>query len=874
MENMTRRSGDVVAPLLERDDALAVLHSSLSEVRSGAGRMVLVSGEAGIGKTALVRSFTASIRGSACVLEGGCDALATPRPLGGFVDIGGSTGDRLRDLVARGGSPHDVFDALSEELAGVPSVLVVEDVHWADEATLDVLRLLGRRVEGLDVLVIVTYRDDAVGPVDPVRMLLGDLATAHGIARVTLEPLSVEAVSQMAAGSALDIPELHRLTAGNPFFVHEVLEAGSEQVPATVGGAVYARVARLSADARTVLEAASVAPPALEPWAVEAVCGGAADALDECLAGGMLVDDGPRVRFRHELARLAIEAELGPSRRRKLHRDLLAALSDPARGVDAARLAHHAEGADDPGAVLELAPLAARQAAAVGAHREAAAQYARALRFAGALPAADRAGLEVCLADEQYATDDQVESIAARRRAIGYFREAGDRAGEGVVLCQLVTSYSCRGLMVDARRSAEEAMEVLEPLGPTPALGAAYASLALLALYANDFDTAADWGERAVDCAGDDVALLAEALISTGAARLLRDGPDAVEVLIRGLEVAEQHGLEQQIPRAHNNLAVGGMIYRAHALADTHIAAGLRYSADHDLDLWTLQLLGLKARSLLNQGRYDEASDVATRLAGELRDSPAPRFEGLLVLAAIRARRGDPGVQEAIGQAAEVGYSEDEADPAASLAIARAEAAWLAGDEERMDELTTSALRLALEARAPWMIGEIACWRSRAGINDDLAEEITLPWGLEIAGRHAEAAAAWDRLGCPYEAAIALGMGGGEGLEEAHARLRDLGANGAAAVFARRLRQSGVRGIARGPRPSTRGNPANLTGREVEVLALVADGRSNAEIALRLHVSTRTVDHHVSNILRKLDVPSRARASIEAARLGIAPVAS
>jgi DNA-binding CsgD family transcriptional regulator/tetratricopeptide (TPR) repeat protein len=869
----TRLTSAVVAPLLERDDALVVLHSSLSEVRSGVGRMLLVSGEAGIGKTALVRSFTASVRGSARVLEGACDALAAPRPLGAFVDIGGGSGDRLRELVAQDPSPHEVFDALSEELAGQPSVLVVEDVHWADEATLDVLRVLGRRIEGVDALVILTYRDDAVGPVHPVRMLLGDLATAPALGRVALEPLSPQAVAEMAAGYALDAAELHRLTGGNPFYVHEVLEAGGDRVPATVGEVVYTRAARMSEDARSVLESVSVAPPALEPWALEAVCGAAAGALDECLAGGILVDDDGRARFRHELARMAIEAELGPSRRRGLHRALLSALGDPTRGIDPARLAHHAEGADDAAAVLHLAPVAARRAAAVGAHREAAAQYARALRFAAAQPAAGRAELETRLADALYATDDQVESIAARQRAIEHLRAAGDAAGEGDALCHLVTSYSCRGMMADARAAAEEALRVLEPLDPSPALGAAYDSLSLLALYRNDFDAAAEWGERAIECAGDDAVTLANALISTGTALLLRDGPDAVDVLMRGLEVAREHGLEQEIARAHNDVAIGAVLHRAHALADAHIEAGLGHCAEHDLDLWTLSMLGMKVRSELNQGRFDAASEIAIRLAGELRDSPAPRFEGLLVLATVRARRGDPGVRQALQQAAEIEFSPDELDWVGPLAIARAEAAWLAGDEEHIDELTSGAFALARDGHVPWMLGELACWRRRAGIDESIANPVAEPWALELDGRHEDAAAAWHRLGCPYEAAVAMGLGC-DGLEDAHRRLQELGAGGAAAVYARRLRRRGVRGIARGPRPSTRENPANLTGRELEVLALVAGGLSNAEIALRLHVSTRTVDHHVSNILRKLEVPSRARASIAAARLGIVPVTS
>jgi DNA-binding CsgD family transcriptional regulator/tetratricopeptide (TPR) repeat protein len=858
--------------LLERESELAALSQLVASAADGRGGVALVSGEAGIGKTALVRSFTVSARESTRVLEGACDALAAPRPLSAFVDIGGSSGDRLRELVARDPSPHEVFETLSEELAGPPSVLVVEDIHWADEATLDVLRVLGRRIESVRALVIVTYRDDAVGPVHPVRMLLGDLATAPGLGWVTLEPLSAQAVAEMAAGYALDAAALHRLTAGNPFYVHEVLEAGGDQVPATVGEVVYTRAARMSEDARSVLESVSVAPPALETWALEAVCGDAAGALDECLAGGMLVDDGGRVRFRHELARMAIEAGLGPSRRRSLHRALLTALADPTRAIDPARLAHHAEGADDGPAVLHLAPAAARRAAAGGAHREAAAQYARALRFAAGSPAAEQAELETRLADALYATDDQVESIAARARAIEHLRAVGDPAGEANALCHLVMSYSCRGMMADAWAAADQAMGLLEPLGPSSQLAAVYDSRALLALYESDFEAAAEWGGRAVECAGDALTL-ANALISTGAAELMRDGPDATGTLLRGLEVAREHGLEQEIARARFDLGYGGVIHRDHALADAHIDAGLEHSARYDLDLWTLATLGLKARSQLNQGHFDEASDVAIRLIDDLRDSPAPRFQALLVLGTVRARRGDPGVRQALEGAAEIEHPPDDLEWTGALSIARAEAAWLAGDDEHIDELTRATFAIAQDVHAPWMLGELACWRRRAGIDEPVARPVAEPWTLELEGRHAEAAAAWGRLGCPYEAALALGIDG-DGMEDAHRRLQELGAGGAAAVFARRLRQRGVRGIARGPRPSTRENPANLTPRELEVLGLVADGLSNAEIALRLHVSTRTVDHHVSNILRKLEVPTRARASIEAARLGIVPVAS
>ena len=761
MGTTTRLTSAVVAPLLERDDALVVLHSSLSEVRSGVGRMLLVSGEAGIGKTALVRSFTASVRGSARVLEGACDALAAPRPLGAFVDIGGGSGDRLRELVAQDPSPHEVFEALSEELAGPPSVLVVEDVHWADEATLDVLRVLGRRIEGVDALVILTYRDDAVGPVHPVRMLLGDLATAPGLGRVALEPLSPQAVAEMAAGYALDAAELHRLTGGNPFYVHEVLEAGGDRGAGDRGrGGLHPR----RADERG------------RPIGAGVGVGGTAGARAVGARGGLRRGRGRRWTSAWPAAcwstttagRASATSWPGWRSRRSSGRPAGAALHARAAGRAGRSDPGHRPGPAGPSrrgsgrrrcraaaGAGRRAPCCGRRCAPRGGgavRTRPAVRRGAARRPSG--PSSRRGWPTRCM---RPTTRSSRSPPASGRSSIS--ATAGDAAGEGDALCHLVTSYSCRGMMADARAAAEEAMRVLEPLDPSPALGAAYDSLSLLALYRSDFDAAAEWGERAVECAGDDAVTLANALISTGTALLLRDGPDAVEVLMRGLEVAREHGLEQEIARAHNDLAIGAVLHRAHALADAHIEAGLGHCAEHDLDLWTLSMLGMKVRSELNQGRFDEASEIAIRLAGELRDSPAPRFEGLLVLATVRARRGDPGVRQALEQAAEIEFSPDELDWVGPLAIARAEAAWLAGDEEHIDELTSGALALARDAHVPWMLGELACWRRRAGIDERIANPVAEPWALELDGRHEDAAAAWHRLGCPYEAAIAHGHG-------------------------------------------------------------------------------------------------------------------
>jgi predicted ATPase len=379
------------AGLLERSGQLSALGGALAAVAaSGPGRIVLVAGEAGVGKTALLRRFCAGVNGSARVLWAGCDPLFTPRPLGPVADLAGVLGGAVAACAGDGARPYDVALALLRELEAGPSVLVLEDVHWADEATLDVIRLAGRRVGDVPALLVLSYRDDELERSHPLRIVLGDLPGSDRLTRLELAGLSPQAVAELAGPAGVDAGELHRRTAGNPFFVTEVLAAGTGLVPRSVEDAVLARAARLGGPAREVLDAAAVVPGAAELWLLEALAPAAA--LDECLGSGMVVLGGGRVAFRHEIARQVVEESLPPGRRAGLHRAALAALAGQA-DPDLARLAHHAEAAGDADAVLRFAPAAAERAAAAGARREAAGLYARALRFADALEPAGRAGL-------------------------------------------------------------------------------------------------------------------------------------------------------------------------------------------------------------------------------------------------------------------------------------------------------------------------------------------------------------------------------------------------------------------------------------------------------------------------------------------------
>jgi DNA-binding NarL/FixJ family response regulator len=861
------------SPLVERDRELAALADTSASVARGAGgRWVSISGEAGIGKTALVRRHCEGLGPGFRLLWGACEPLFTPRPLAPFIEIAEGCGGELATLLERGGHPHEVALALLRELGGRrPTVLVLEDVHWADEATLDVLTLLSRRLQGVPALLLASYRDDEVDPQHPLRRVLGELATAPMHMRLNLPPLSPAAVATLARQRDIDPDDLYRKTAGNPFFVVEALAADAVEIPDTIRDAVLARVGQLPAAASALLEAVAIVSSEAELWLLETLDEEAVDELERCLSSGVVVGRATGVAFRHELARLAVEESISVRRRVHLHARALAALADPPSGApDLARLAHHAAGAGDGDAVLRHAPAAAARAAALGAHREAAALYAQALRFGERLPPDERAELLELRSQECYLTDSIDEAIDAIEEAVEVRRAMGQRRAEGDGLRWLSYILWCPGRTAEAEQVGRQAVTLLEALPPGRELAKAYTNLAAIYRAADRVEEAIACGQRALELAeslGDEeTAVFASATLGACEPR----AEHGLARLERSLARALGAGLTEQVAYTYCRIGARAIAGHDQALAGRYLPDAIEFCSGHGLELYRLYLLAFRSQLELGQGRWDEAAETAALVVRLRRLSSIPPIIALVVLGLVRSRRGDPGQWEPLDEAAGLAEPTGELLRLGLVASARAEAAWLEGNHDAVVAATDQAFALALARKSSGTLGELAVWRARAGVVEELRVEVSRPYALELAGEAQRAAALWARQGFPYEAALALAHADdAESLRRALDQLQRLGAAPAAALVARRLRQRGERGLRRGPRPTTQANPAGLTQRQLDVLALLAHGLRNAEIAERLFLSNRTVEHHVAAILRKLSVKTRAQASAEAVRLGL-----
>ncbi|MEZ0580704.1 AAA family ATPase [Nocardioides sp. MH1] len=851
--------------LLERDAHLVALDEYVDSAATGRGRLVLLAGDAGIGKTSLVDAFRER-HPDVSWLWGACDASFTPRPLGPLFEIAADAGGELADLAGVGAERNQLFAASVRALErpDLPVVMVVEDLHWADEATLDWLSYLARRVGRTRALVIVSYRSIEAAADPVLTAVIGGMASHGSTRRISLPPLSAAATGRLAAGAGLDPDRLFDVSGGNPFYVREVLADPEREVPTSVADVVRARVARHSAPAQRLLASAAVVGRPATAHLLARIAAVDLTVLDECVAQGALVEDEGRYAFDHELTRRAVERALPAHLATELHQAAYTLLSR--EGGDAAALAHHAERCDDPRATFEHARAAAAEAMRFSSLREGIAQLRRALGAADRIDVEDdvRADLLDEIASLHGLTDHWDAALEATTDALRIRRRQAD---DDALARTLRHRAQCLWRLGQPRSAVAAAEELLALSQSEPESEARAWALAYHAFVADTPppDRIAELDEAVRIGTELRVAeVVTHAMLTRG---MIREqiGEDGVADVERALRISRGTGADAQAGRAFAILYELGVTRLRLDEHEWAWAEGTRWCEEHELRTWSLCLSATRAQVLLRRGRHGEAMLLAGRLLAQPA-SEENRARLRIPYLTSRVRRGNDGAAAELRDAWTLAERAGDRSRLLPIGSARCELAWLSDDPAGLEEVRRAHTDPA--PASPWLHADLAVGLARLGLLDVPPVDAPSPYAEELRGDHRAAAEAWRGRGCPYEAAVVLACSGDAGLvEEASQAFDRLGCEPAAEKARRLLRDLTGTPSPRGPRRSTRAHPAGLTAREAEVLQLLAQGMTNAEIAERLVLSTRTVDHHVSAVLAKLGVGNRADAARRAADL-------
>jgi DNA-binding CsgD family transcriptional regulator/tetratricopeptide (TPR) repeat protein len=842
-----------------RSALLEQLNGLVDAASAGQGRVVVVSGEAGIGKTTLAESLAAARPERR--LWGACEPLTTTSPLLPLHDWARMLGEPLP-----GGDRHEAFTRTLDLIGQEPTVAVVEDVHWADDGTLDLLVFLGRRVATLPVTLVLTTRDDE-STSSRVTDVLRHLGSLPGSQRVVVPPLTDDEVEELTAGTGLDAARVRAITGGNAFFVSQLVEAPDVGVPDSVRATVLARLSPLSASSRRAVEVVAVIPDRAALDLVYAAAPASPADLEEAERAGVLTSDGRTVGFRHELAREAVEESLPGARRQACHRAVLDQLT---AGANHAEIAYHADLAGDHARAIAHGLTAAETSLRHGARRQACVQLSRARRhLAYAEPGQAiallraQAGAAAGIGDHGTAVPTSEEAVAAARALADPDLLAGQLARHALLIWRI-------GGGALAQTFVDEALEVgaATPEGE----GNLWALLAesRMRMLSRHIDASLEIGRRAVALArtrGDQRAL-ADALHTLGTASWFAesDQADEAEPLLRqALVLARRLEDDHLVALILINLGSSAGEVRRYGQAQHWLEESLAFCTARDLDFHSGYVRAWLGRIALEQGEFARATELATRCL-DSHDLIA-QIGGLTILGRVGLRQGVRDARERLDTAWSLAEPTGDLQRTWPVAAGQAEHAFGAGDPPPASLPTVFAQ--AVELRLPWAVGELGWWMVRTGqlaAGDPRLASAAGPYAALLRDDFAGAARLWEELGCRYDAALARGLTDDpEEIAGAIGVLDELGARSDADRLAARLRQLDGRPVRR-VRRATAAHPFGLTARELEVLALLRDGLTNAEIAERTFTSVKTAGHHVSAILTKLGVSSRrdaVRASAE-----------
>lgn len=848
--------------MLERDDGLKTFETLLSQVPVTGGQALFVCGDAGIGKSTLIEHALQSLPSYTRSALALCDPLQTPRPLGAVRDLEAALNRRRRPV----NDDMDLFDGFLLQLqeAGQTVILVIEDLHWVDQRSLDWIQFIGRRLSQLPLLLVCSYRDDEVGPEHPLRGALAAIPPGRKT-QIDLAPLTLDAVRQLSRHETLSPDELREITGGNPFYLTEVLNnaPGEQIVPRTVSDAVNARLNTLPPPLCRFLETVSCCPGSIPFEAIRGLQEGPAH-CDAAVARKLLVPAGPDFKFRHELARLAVYARMQPAAARAAHEvfldHILASSTPPDEALD--RLVHHASGAHRSDLLLVHAPRAADEAARLGAHKEAAAYLALVLPLLDGQPAGFAA--EICEtwayeAGLSLAIDDEV--IAARNRAVALWQEVGDTERVGENLRWLSRLHWYRGEADTARRYIEEAIALLDAEDASPAKAKAYALRAQFHMLQDQMPEAISWGEQALALAGEvgETEITAHALNTIGSARMFRGDATGETQLRESLAVARTHGFHEQAARVYTNLSECLVESRALEDAADLLEEGIAFDTAHDLDSWTYYLIGRKAHLLFEMDRYGDALTLAEDVLARENQTLLMKMPAMIIRARARLRLGKTGASEDLTMVLADAEKVGEPQYLAALHLALIEAAVLAHDRDRAAGSLDWLTRINPDQLSPRKRGEALFWSIVAGTPPGAlaSENLPEPFQRMAMQDFAGAAEAFEAEQSEYLAIWARACtGSAKAIREADAAFCRLEAKAARETLRARFTVA-LGKLERGTNRSAGKHPYGLTPAELKVLRHVVEGMTNAAIADHLGRSRRTVENHVATILDKLRCRNR-----------------
>jgi DNA-binding CsgD family transcriptional regulator len=861
--------------LIERDEFLVLLQTTFENTGQNEGHCILVSGEAGIGKTSLIKRFCQDKKRNYKIFVGTCDALFTPRPLGPLCDIlwqmkdfgeGGNlqTKDRA-ELFTR------FLQALEDQRTA--TVIIIEDIHWADEATLDFIKFLARRITQFHCLFILTYRDNEIHSQQAMRNVIGQIPP-DTFTRLRLTPLSRQAVEGLSAERGYNGEEVYSITNGNPFYVNEILASYSPGVPVNIRDSILSVYNRLDEQTKHVLQILSVLPTRFEVRYLKKMEPMYAEAIQNCLEFGILICSGGFVFFKHELYRRTIESSLSPFVRLMWNKKILDLfLKSFEQHGELERIVHHAKNANAADLVVKYAPLAASQAAFVGAHTEASKLYFSAIEYYQGNDAEVLIRLYDAYAYECYLTSQVNEAIIYAGKSLKFLQEGNNAEKTGNCLRFLSWLYSFYGDKEKSEFYATQSIAVLADQPSSRAKAMAYSNMGRLKALWDERDECILWSEKAMAIGNqlNDREILCHARSNKGT--ILSRNPssrdEGLKILQQSLDDALKNNYEEHVSYSYVTLASIAVMMKNYKSAKELLEEATRFCEERDLDLGTIYLLIYRARLLLETGFWTEAHHISESFFKNETYSSIIQVGPRVIAGTIRMRKGDVDVLPMLLEAKQRAFKTSDLQKILLSTTALLEYEWITTQVVLEKEDLDYVIMTIREEGNIYENSSFAFWLLKARKQKLMLAEFFEGYRMDDTSRASAAASIWERLGCPYEQALALFEGNYADKRTAIEIIHNLGADAVYEKMKFEMRASGIKKIPRGLMKSTKSNPANLTRRELDILHLLKEGLHNKEIGAKLFISSKTVSHHISAIFFKLDVNSRVKAVQAAIQLEI-----